>query len=1341
MTPRKQAAALCLVVLMFLCNTLGVFAQDVTAMPEFPDYTAQLYTQPYNEDNPTANLVKSGDKISKSDTLYYVIEKTEMVSEAGPSENDVQEGTTYLISLPDPLVCKETHAQYEIVAEYPREDGSTGSVSVGAFSMNEGSQNITITFDIPDTPAENPDGITLDQLMDFHLSFACKLDENALADQVDGQGQLTMVLPQNNSLVLVISEMVPAEPVAPVITKTNDGSQKEETTWTITYTPSNETYTGTKPTRLVDTLPAGLQLVDNSITITPENGASVVTTPQQLTFDITGDVPVTISYRTKFTDETWIKIFETGSWKGSFSNSVQGYYMPDDGTGTLQAWGNPITSTVNQSISSKLLSKDSSDIDFDPATNQYSATWTIAVRPQGQTFDALVLEDVMGSGLLIPQNLADLNIAIHYPDSASGAPVIAVEEENIVQQGQTLTIDLSPYLAQIGGKDFDLKYTTQVNGTAIQNPPVNLEDYKNTIQAQVQMGEKSFTTAPISYTPENVEQVLITHRGVAANVQDRTLTWETTINPDRSGSGWDLPSPNLTEIVYRDELPKAKPTENNSAWHSFGWTDEMRDATAAMVRQNIEQALRNQNLPETALQSVTITEEENNWVLEVRLLGTGDKPITFQYKTYAQDPSFWAGNKGSNYYYKNRVGLVANDTKIDGTPLGSHVFADGNITMKAATVLRKWPMNFYNPTDKTLTWELFINERAANLGEIKIEEALPAGMSYVPGSAKIGYDRNNGTLTTPLSEEQVVTTPDGTLTFLLDDVTAFCRIQFDVQVDVDQLKKTTTSFQNTAKLFVINEAEEEKPWVNTASASETAKIVNRLLTKTSGAVTGTGTNKAVTYTVKLNPLGMDLTKLVENSQDGVYLSDTLDSGLVLDMESVKLYEGVVEKTSKPNSMTHSYTPEVKQGAEISSPEISFDSWENQLRVHIPDPTKAYYLTYTAYVVAANVPLNNDITLEGSTLQSSGDQFGSAQAEVEVTVSVGIKLRPPTNKYFSVAVEKVDSADAAKLKDAEFGLYTVKGEESSIVARGTTGEDGTCVLSVPKSEIKGKDTLYIKEIAAPNDYLMDRTWHEVPVQNSTEISTISVGNEKVTKQTSGRIELTVKIEPDQPVDPWEITKFPFLVSEKPDDEGTPGEPKGPFYPDRDGKITIDGLDPEKEYIILMDEEEIPSGYEKPDPTPVKLENGLITLEIIVQPVDEEKPVDPDNPDGGNKPTDPDEGNKPTDPDNPDSGSQPTDPDEGGKPVNPDGGSQPSNPGESEKPTDPGAGNQPTDPGTGNQPANPGTGDQPTQSNNSNSVIVQTGDQEQMQLWLACGVLSLFGVLCLLYDKNKKLKFKN
>lgn len=83
--------------------------------------------------------------------------------------------------------------------------------------------------------------------------------------------------------------------------------------WTLTYTPPNETYTGTIPTQLTDTLPEGLQLVDGSVTITPEGGASWTLNSGELTFDITGDAPVTISYRTKFTSETWSKIFQAGT--------------------------------------------------------------------------------------------------------------------------------------------------------------------------------------------------------------------------------------------------------------------------------------------------------------------------------------------------------------------------------------------------------------------------------------------------------------------------------------------------------------------------------------------------------------------------------------------------------------------------------------------------------------------------------------------------------------------------------------------------------------------------------------------------------------------------------------------------------------------------------------------------------------------------------------------------------------------------------------------------------------------------------------------------------------------
>lgn len=869
MRHRKPAIALCLSALMLLGNAPSALAADDAALPEFPQYTAEVYRHSYAP----GNLLKDGDTISQNDTLYYVVEKETMVSEDGSSGTDVQEGAAYRISLPDPLVCAASFENMEINVDYTREDGSPGSVTVGSFSMTRGSDEITICFEIPAVGENNPDGITLADLMDFHLSFGCALDKNQLEDCADDQGRLAITLPGDHAVDLVVSELVPPDPVPPAITKTNNGiTQQGKTTWTITYTPGNRTYDGTVPTQLVDTLPEGLELAEHSVVISPADAAAQVVGENPLTFDIAGDTAVTISYDTVFTSDTWIEIFKAGSWKGTFANSVQAYNTVD---GSPQPWGNAVTSRATQTINSKLLSKDSSDIDYENGV--YYATWAVTVRPQGQVFDALVLTDTMGNGLVIPENLDDLKMAIYYPDSTSGAPVITVEPNDIEQTAQTLTIDLSDYLEDIGGKDFELRYTTQVNGEALQTPPVDLNAYKNVIEADIQMGDDTFTTSPISYTPENVEQVLLTHRGISANTQERTLTWETTINPDRSGSGWDLPSPNLNEIVYRDALPKARPSENNSAWHSFGWTADMREATVATVRESIAANLTSQGLSADLLQSVEIIEEENQWVLEVKLSGTGEAPITFQYKTYAQDPRFWAGNRGSKYYYKNTVGLAADGTVINNRPLTADVFADGNITVNPATVLRKWPMKTYDPSTRTLTWELFLNERAANLGSVKIEEALPSGMTYVPGSARIGYDRNNGTITTPLEAEQVESGADGSLAFYLENITKFCRIQFDVTVDVEQLARETTAFSNTARLFVIDEADPDRPWVQTASASETARLVNKLLTKTSGGVTGTGSNRSVTYTVQLNPLGMNLANLVEDAWNGVWLTDTLDT--------------------------------------------------------------------------------------------------------------------------------------------------------------------------------------------------------------------------------------------------------------------------------------------------------------------------------------------------------------------------------------------------------------------------------------------------------------------------------
>ena len=73
MTPQKRMAAVLLSLLVLVSNLPIALATEPA--PELPDYTAQLYTKPYDENQPTANLLQNGAEISKNDPLYYVIAK------------------------------------------------------------------------------------------------------------------------------------------------------------------------------------------------------------------------------------------------------------------------------------------------------------------------------------------------------------------------------------------------------------------------------------------------------------------------------------------------------------------------------------------------------------------------------------------------------------------------------------------------------------------------------------------------------------------------------------------------------------------------------------------------------------------------------------------------------------------------------------------------------------------------------------------------------------------------------------------------------------------------------------------------------------------------------------------------------------------------------------------------------------------------------------------------------------------------------------------------------------------------------------------------------------------
>lgn len=69
MTLRKQAVALLLAVLMLVSNIPVALATGDTTSPEFPDYTAQLYSKPFDQ----ANYGQFGERWRSDFKIRYTL--------------------------------------------------------------------------------------------------------------------------------------------------------------------------------------------------------------------------------------------------------------------------------------------------------------------------------------------------------------------------------------------------------------------------------------------------------------------------------------------------------------------------------------------------------------------------------------------------------------------------------------------------------------------------------------------------------------------------------------------------------------------------------------------------------------------------------------------------------------------------------------------------------------------------------------------------------------------------------------------------------------------------------------------------------------------------------------------------------------------------------------------------------------------------------------------------------------------------------------------------------------------------------------------------------------------
>lgn len=910
----------------------------------------------------------------------------------------------------------------------------------------------------------------------------------------------------------------------------------------------------------------------DSASVTPAEGTPVYNPDTRtLEYDLPADAQtVTMTYKTTLSPTVLAQFWQDGK-QPSFTNRAQ---AKD---------GETVCATATQTVKyplSPLLKKSSIDIDYDENEKKYFATWGITVDTKGQNLTDLTLQDTYGQALKLDGDFSKWEMKLTYVDPDQPDPHIDIEKADVTSDpdARSLTINLQPYLAQMSSfpdQPFQLSYKMEIDRTALEQGAAQ-EWFRNQVSAGFQtdkMPQPANSVISTADLPVKTENTLLTQEGKGYNKQTRALKWKSTINP---GLGIDGMAVNMTKAVYEDRFTAGG--QNGYEDQTFGLDEAARQAQVDSIKQQIEQQFEKNNLTDATVK-VSITEDDTARVLRVELENTGTETISFEYNTYLINPKHWAANVNLNFH--NQVKLLKDKTQIRGVPTTKDATASAYVPV-SLTVLRKWPMWTYYTDTNRLHWEIELDRSAASLGTVRVTDTLPDGVTYVPGSATIGGQ--------PIDETDTggdyVSVEGNQLVFYLKNVSTQKDIQFYTTVDTNApefLQKQEKAFRNTAKLEVFDNDQ----WVQTATAQETARLKYSILQKTAKLTQGAekGVQEA-RYTVQINPMR---TELAVTEGETVVVQDTLADGLVLDLESVKLYQGVTPPVDKPGASTHTYTPKINAGEALEA-EPQFDAVLNQLQIPLPASDQPYVLTYTAYVTRAGVNLDNQVRLLHT---NAADNMGADNETVKyMTVGGGASLRPPKTKYCSVLLKKVDSASQAPLSGAEFGLYSDQSEEA-LLAIGVSGQDGVCTLSVPKSAVAGLDTLYYKELRAPDGYLVgnNHDWKPITMDevNASADAPIEVANTKAQADELGRLHIVRQDEnTKEPLAGAEFTLYDAL-----DQEVARG------VTNLRGELDFDGLAPGVSYTLR--ETDPPVGYPPVDPETVmaKTDPGETVVENAVK----------------------------------------------------------------------------------------------------------------------------------------------
>ncbi|MBR6308217.1 MAG: hypothetical protein IKR39_06370 [Lachnospiraceae bacterium] len=375
--------------------------------------------------------------------------------------------------------------------------------------------------------------------------------------------------------------------------------------------------------------------------------------------------------------------------------------------------------------------------------------------------------------------------------------------------------------------------------------------------------------------------------------------------------------------------------------------------------------------------------------------------------------------------------------------------SDGNAAVKDSakqtydsTVIAKTAGN-YDYNTHLIPYTITVNQNKMAMNNVTVTDPLDSRLEYVADSSNVsGTIYNAGT---------------NTLTFNLGNITDKTVITFYAKV------KDGDTFANNGKITIPNSASlVSAEYGNKTEVSCSTTINNSVIRKK-----GVQNDEIINYTVEVNVAQQNLYR---SGIGEVVIQDTMGASLVLDDESVKLYEATVNSDGT-----------LTQGSLVTGAVVRIDCSNPRtvLEVVVPKSgsSKAYILKYTAKMLKKKAKeFTNNVLLKGY-----GDSLlNKSDVSYEEKHFSNVNF----NKYvYYISGLKDEDDNSLIIAGAHFELIDPS-KGNKIVAEADSDDDGEIMFV---GNLEENHTYILKETDAPDGY-------EIPVslQKGVEVTTKGKG---------------------------------------------------------------------------------------------------------------------------------------------------------------------------------------------------------------------------------------------------------